>query len=853
MYTLKPFVLINLFLRQGLFLDDNGILFKSRNKTHNISLSVIKRVKLNNSAFFGSVIIVAGDVIISLRFLNKKSTIDFISALSKAVKVFYIENLRKYGIDDIEKDFNGLLVSDRYVARYDVKLLGRKYKKLADYCISLLSDDCFKLFKDKSLFVKISNVLDIIHCGGKTLGIVSERNERFVKEEMSRYSSFFTTFGGYPYSEEQQRAIIVNEDRNLLIAAAGSGKTSALIGKIGYVVQKGICEPSEILPLVFNKSVRGEIRNKIAGISMIEGVAKNVHTFHSFGKKMLGRSVKVESKTDSVIKRIIENLKINDINFLRDYVNFVTVYAKDVIDKYSYEDYKKYVSEVKRDRKLFRDKTYFKTIKGDYVRSFEELSIANYLFINGVNYVYERTYPFDIESEKGEFVSYVPDFYYPDINVYHEHFAVDSSGRSIFGNKYVEDMVLKRNTHKRNGTELFETTSAMFKSGKIFSRLRGFFEGKGIILKEKSIKEINAIIARSEESGRFSEIILSFLENFKEKELSYKDIDKKIAGMSAGYSKDRAALFSGIFKHVYDRYKNYLKLNNLIDYQDMIIKAVPLINSNSAKYKVLLVDEFQDVSLGRANMIKALLISNPEMKLFAVGDDYQAINGFAGSDIKYMYNFEKEFATSAGSSTNYLTKTYRCSKGIIDVSSKFISKNPNQIKKNIVPSNENAENSFIVRSYNDENHLFETVERDMEDIIKTGNKVVFLANRYHRKYERKKDSIYGDRVSGMITRYNGAVQGETIHYYKGLESDYVFLLMADKGVIPSEIVSDSILTLVAYGVEDFPFAEERRLFYVAITRAKKGVYLYCKSNFRSAFVDEIIKDFKDSNVVIKVA
>ena len=849
MYTLKPFILFNLFLRQALFLDSKGILFKSGNTTRSISLTHITRVELKHFSFFDSVIISTPNIYITLRFLNKKSVNGFILALAKVIKNYYVKNLQKYGMDDIEQDFNGLLSSDKYVARYDIRQLGLKYAKLNEHCASLASDACFNVFKDKDLIRRINRIMDIAGCADNVLKAVSERNERFIEEEIVHYADFFRTFGGYPYSKEQQRAIIINEDRNLLIAAAGSGKTSTLVGKIGYIILKGICEPTDILPLVFNSSVREEIKNKISGINAIKGVSRNVHTFHSYGKKMLGSGVKVESKTDYVIAKIIDDLKSRDTGFLRDYINFVTVYAKDVIDKYSYEDYKKYAAEVKRDRKLFRDKTHFKTIKGECVRSYEELSIANFLFINGINYIYERHYPFDVISEEGESVSYVPDFYYPDINIYHEHFAVDGNGRSVFGEKYLKDMNIKRNVHKRNGTELFETTSAMFKTGKVFFLIRNFLESKGLVLKLMSVKEINAAIAKSEESGRFSEIILSFLKNFKEKGLSYKDIDKKIAGMPVGYKRDRATLFFSIFKYVYDRYKNYLESNSLIDYQDMIIKAVPLINGDNSKYKFLLVDEFQDVSLGRANMIKALLASNPEIKLFAVGDDYQAINGFAGSDIKYMYEFEKEFASGSGSSTNYLTKTYRCSKGIIDVSSRFISKNPNQIRKNIVAGNGHTEDSFIVKSYNDENHLFETVEGDMENIIKTGNKVVFLANRYHRKYERKKDSIYGDRVSGIITKYNGAVKGETIHYYKGLESDYVFLLMADKGVIPSEIVNDSILSLVAYGIEDFPFAEERRLFYVAVTRAKKGVYLYCKSSGRSSFVDEIMEDFKDSKTI----
>ena len=106
-----------------------------------------------------------------------------------------------------------------------------------------------------------------------------------------------------------------------------------------------------------------------------------------------------------------------------------------------------------------------KSIKGDVVKPYEELSIANFLFINGVDYVYEKGYPFAVKNKDDEIIYYHPDFYYPGINAYHEHFAVDSDDKSIFGTKYISDIKLKRTTHKKNKTVLIETTSAIFQSG----------------------------------------------------------------------------------------------------------------------------------------------------------------------------------------------------------------------------------------------------------------------------------------------------------------------------------------------------------------------------------------------------
>ncbi|MHB1696660.1 MAG: UvrD-helicase domain-containing protein [bacterium] len=848
MRTLKPFIVFNLFLKQSIDLTDGGVLYRIWYVARNIDLSVINRVEHRRSFVFDNIILSAGNKKISIRFLNKKDAVDFISGFAAAMKIFYLKRLQEYGLDGLVRDFKALLRGDKYIAEYDIRLLINQYDKLADYCNSLLTDACFNLFKDTDLSEKVNNVIELTHYKEKIKAIVKKRNEKFIKDEMVRYAYFFKSFGGYPYSEEQQKAIITFEDRNLLVAAAGSGKTSTLIGKIGYAVEKNLFEPDEILLLVFNSSVRQEIKEKIEKLKSIRTVEKNVHTFHSFGRKYLGRVV-VEEQTDSAIARIVENLRFKKKSFASDYINFVTVYAKDVIDKYSGKDYEVYINETKRDRKIFKEKVYFKTIKGDFVKSYEELSIANFLFINGINYIYENEYPFVVTGEDGGITSYRPDFYYPDIDAYHEHFAVNGNGKSIFGDKYIGDIKLKRDTHKKNHTVLVETTSAMFKSGTLFPYLQNILREKGIVLRPKSLSEINTLISMSEESGRFAEIILSFLKNFKEKGLAYSDIEHKIGKIQDKYKKERFALFFKIFKMVYNEYENYLKRTNKIDFQDMIIKAAPLIRNSTSKYKLVMVDEFQDVSLGRASLVNAVLSVNPETKLFAVGDDYQAINGFAGSEIKYMYDFKKEFAVGKGLSTNMLTKTYRCCQGIIDVSSKFITKNEKQIKKAIITNNKDREHSFMVREYIDESDLFFKLESDLNN-LDIGKNVAFLANRFHRKFMRDKEGAYHNNVSKIISLYKGQARSETIHYYKGLESDYVFLLMADKGIIPSEVTNDSILSLVASDSEDdFPFAEERRLFYVAITRAKRGVYIYCRAGNQSAFVKEIIKDFGSTDIV----
>ena len=849
MKTLKPFILFNLFLRQSVGLTDNSVFYKMWHRSANIGLSEIKRVEHKSSLVFDYILFVFGDKKISVRFLNKKDTSDFISELAVLLKNIYLNNLREYGIDALRNDYKSLIESDKYVAKYDIDLLSGKYAKLSNYCKSLLTDACYDRFKDKELSNQVNSVIELTSYGKKIKETIKERNEEFIKNEMVKYADFFKNFREYPYSEEQQRAIITFEDRNLLIAAAGSGKTATLIGKIGYAIEKGLYKPDEILLIVFNRAVKEEIKEKIQSFKTISAVSKNVYTFHGFGYKYL-KGAEIDRKGEEYrIKNVVSRLIFSNKTFANNYINYVTVYAKDVIKGYSKDDYSAYVKNARIDRKLFKEKIYFKTIKGDLVKSYEELSIANFLFINGVDYVYEQEYPYVVKNKNDEIIYYHPDFYYPKVDIYHEHFAVNDKGTSLFGAKYINDIKLKRATHKKNKTVLIETTSAMFSSGTLFSCLQKTLEDYGIVFKQKTQREINNLIAESEEASRFAEIIKSFLDNFKEKKFAYKDVERKIAAMQNGYNKERATLFFKIFKAIYEEYKNSLKKENKIDYQDMISMSIPFIRNANSKYKLIMVDECQDISLSKAELLNAVLSVNPDSKFFAVGDDYQAINGFAGSEIKYMYNFKKEFADGKGLAINMLTKTYRCNQGIIDVSSKFISKNKKQIKKNIVTDNKDSAGTFVIKKYINEIDLFAQIKEDIL-ALKNGKTVFFLANRYNNTFQ-KNGSYYENCISELKLNYSGAVHSDTIHQYKGRESDYVFLLMADDGIIPSEIVNDSLISLVTFKSEDdFLFAEERRLFYVALTRAKKGVYIYCKAGKQSAFVKEIIKDFKDTDVMV---
>lgn len=179
-------------------------------------------------------------------------------------------------------------------------------------------------------------------------------------------------------------------------------------------------------------------------------------------------------------------------------------------------------------------------------------------------------------------------------------------------------------------------------------------------------------------------LINTFLNLFKSNNFEIINLKFELKKIEDEQIKIRHELFMSIFEPIYNKYNSYLKANNLIDFSDMINEASNYITKNKFKnnYKYIIIDEFQDTSIGRFNLIKALLYNNKLCKLFAVGDDWQSIYRFAGSDISLFTEFDKYFGVTEFSK---IETTYRFNKNMIDLSSKFILANPNQTPKQLKP------------------------------------------------------------------------------------------------------------------------------------------------------------------------
>jgi len=308
---------------------------------------------------------------------------------------------------------------------------------------------------------------------------------------------------------------------------------------------------------------------------------------------------------------------------------------------------------------------------------------------------------------------------------------------------------------------------------------------------------------------------------------------------------------------VFDRYENYLRDRGEIDFSDMINKATNLVykKKHNRKYSYIIIDEFQDISIGRYQLVKSLKTNNPACKIFAVGDDWQSIYRFSGSDIALFKDFEKYFGYTVRSK---IETTYRFHEPLIRLSSDFILKNPNQTMKELKGVSAEKKTSYKIQySTSDNQDDSIAVQIIFNEILSKHDggteKEVYILGRYGFDIDRIKNlsgAFLIDRASESISysikTQNGVIkrlkaQFMTIHKAKGLEADIVIVLNCNSGKLgfPSELSDDSVLNLLLSDADQFENGEERRLFYVAMTRARELVYFVTDSSFKSKFISEI--------------
>ena len=672
---------------------------------------------------------------------------------------------------------------------------------------------------------------------------IDARNDRWVREEIERHRDLFERVERFPLTARQCETIVRAEDHALVIAGPGTGKTTTVLGKIEYLVRAVGVPEDQILVLSFSRKSVTDLEARAAERL---SCAPEITTFHGFGlgiiaevegeKPTVSRFSENSASLTELLGRFVDEL-LHDSETGDRLRDFLFLHLRDVRTRYEFDTDDGYI-------KYLRSQC-LRTLRGEFVKSHQELMIANWLLANGVEYEYEPKY--EVKTATLQHSQYCPDFYMPGYEIYIEHFGVDRAGNTapfIDAEKYRAGMEWKRALHRENGTELVETYSYEEGEGTLLTGLAEKLEGRGVELQPIGPEALARALRERGETRRFVELLGTFLNLYKSLQC---DLEELRHGSSQNLG-PREENFLEVFSAILRRYEQRLAEEDDIDFHDMINTAIGYVESGrwTPRFQYVIVDEFQDIAHGRYRLLKSILDHSQGCKLFAVGDDCQSIYRFTGSDVSIMTDFEKHFGFTC---RNELDLSYRLSDRMIDLSNRFILENPIQIEKNYhAHATTYKPPVVILQCASRENRDDEagTVRRALEAIERQAegrDASVLVIGRYKSSAPEALDSLLAE-FANLKARF------VTAHGSKGLEADFSILLGLVPGRygFPCEIVDDRLLGLVLPRREDFRHAEERRLFYVTLTRARRHTYIITGDHDHSAFVDELVESEDDGFV-----
>jgi len=626
---------------------------------------------------------------------------------------------------------------------------------------------------------------------------------------------FFTIEGKRLDKEQIESAKYMGN--HLVIAGAGAGKTLSIVGKIKYLLEREKVDPSQILVLSFTDKVVTELKERIGKIT---NKKIDILTFHKLGLKIF-KSMKDYHEIDlntvfKYTKKIMytELLK-SDLELASMMINFANgnYSSKEFYDEDRIKDLLNNINKI--------------TDNGEQTASVGALIACNLLYLYGIPYKY-----------------YI-------INSYYHYIKIDDKYNIYF------------TTFSNDSNDLSLKEVAYYN---IPEKLYDFLEQQEYIFNEKY--DYKYFLNNPREAKCYEELFESILQAYQitsSCDAYNDDFDFLIDNFCQ--NKPNCILFIEIFKRIKQWIIRLFEEQHQTDFSYMISGPANILKNNKClPYKYVIVDEYQDISPARYNLLIEILKQN-DGYLMAYGDDWQSIFSFAGSSNKFFMEFEKKLPNAK---EFYLKNTYRNSQELINASKDFISLNPLQKSKDIT-SSKSIPKPFIIFNYQVSN---------MDSLIaslcyiKSRNKnkkvKLMILGRTNFSIDMIKlrpefNDVGTDENNNIIYHYdnydNIDIVFLTIHRSKGLEADYVFVTSVHSKMMPLNISKDKeylniINKLNEYEeekehekYEGLPSSEERRLFYVALTRTKNNVFLSVPNNHKyikeSIFVTDLYNKNKE--------
>lgn len=799
-------------------------------------------------------------------------------------------------LSEFEIYLDTLLESDKYLAKSDYLHLVDEYadiystfKQLQD--TSMLEHYCdVNDFENERVYSFISSYNSLKE--DLDSSIINLHNEDYIKAHLNSEKSYLDSIlksvdPVISLDEEQRKVVLSDEDYTLVIAGAGAGKTTTVAAKVKYLVDRKGIKPEQILVISFTNKAVGELQDKINKSLKIDCP---VTTFHK-----TGYAIRRRQETEERVRIVTEGYMFNVIN---NYLKHNILEYPELVDKlilffgsyfdapYEGDDLNSFFNYITKadfttlrgnmaeytEKIIDQRSGRHVTIAHERLRSLQEVVIANFLYLNNIEYTYEKTYPYNIlKSHK----PYTPDFSISqgDKVAYIEHFGITEDGRN---NRYSQEQleVYKKEIndkiilHRQHNTDLIYTFSAYNDGRDLLTHLQEELIEHGFELNRRPSKEVFEKIVSTEENkyiARLVKLICTFIQNFKTNDFSTDDFSR----FRTSSKNERTKLFLSICEQCYFEYSKRLKEFHAIDFEDMINDSARILREEEVQgkkldFKYIIVDEYQDISRQRFNLTKELCkLCNA--KVIAVGDDWQSIYAYAGSDITLFTDFKKTFGYGQ---ELCITKTYRNAQEVIDIAGSFVQKNLSQIRKALI-SPKHIEHPIVIKTYTEEvdRKEFEgkggkyfligkCVEEIMDGLIKKyKHPKILLLGRYGFdgfNLTKSADFIYDEKTGAVRSKKYNADYFDfmTVHRAKGLGYDHVIIINARNETygFPSQVQEDPVLRYVVKDDHSYDYAEERRLFYVALTRTKNRVYIITPQQHPSEFVLELIRDYPQVKV-----
>jgi DNA helicase-4 len=679
--------------------------------------------------------------------------------------------------------------------------------------------------------------------------------------------------------EEQLDAVLADDKVMKVTARAGSGKTRVLVAKAFYLIKFYNVNPNAILLLAFNKNAAREIEDRLKSFLDLDAF-HTARTFHSLAYQIAKpESELVMSDVDPAMDQVGKIIQ----EILRGIWN-------DEIAESIYTFFRKEAREYEGLGLHLSGKKFYdyrrslpqSTLRGDVVRSMGEKYIADYLFEHGIGYLYEPSFRMGSAG-----------IYRPDFGIWvgegaskrrfvWEHWAFNPSAPSpghIDGwspqeiEQYKEDIQRKRDYWSEKDWELIETHSDMLSEGRapFEAELRLRLENHGIKHEKLSQAELLQRVEHNLRS-KLSRLLSQFVSRSLSSECNISVLFDKLTAHNA--EDDREEFFLRLGSDVLNKYLKYLDENQLMDFALFFAEAsqvleeagtIPLIhasggnmiNLNSLEY--IFVDEAQDLSPNYLLLLDSLKKLLPQSKLMFVGDDWQAINRFAGANVDLFIDLKAHYNGASGYA---IKNNYRSRKGIVEAGNLLMSGNPIEHaratklgiaeiqsadidsvwlefrKGEFYEADRRADRKFLwgkdpeERRKNDPGDEKARLVKAVFSICKpmisgTGNlAVLFRSNRFKGSFidkirDKVLSSFYQEGFPrNQIENLGRRLEFITVHRSKGKEYDTILVVSPHVGSFPM-IHSDAQLFRFFGDSLEQALEDEMRLFYVAITRAER--------------------------------